>query len=72
MDATLTEKSREWIAALKETKAASARATQLRKRVKALKGETNKLMQERNLDCIEVDGYTISTHRVADAAPTTT
>ena len=67
MDAALTEKSREWIAAIKETKIASARATQLRKRVKALKGETNKLMQERALDSIQVDGYTISTHRVADA-----
>ena len=35
--------------------------------MKALKGETNKLMQERNLDSIQVDGFTISTHRVADA-----
>ena len=69
MDATLAEKSREWIAAIKETKAASARATQLRKRVKALKGETNRMMQERNLETIQVDGFTISTHRVADAKP---
>ena len=69
MDSTLAEKSREWIAAIKETKTASARATALRKRVKALKGETNRMMQERNLETIQVDGFTISIHRMADAKP---
>lgn len=67
MDAELTAKAREWIASIRETKTASARAAQLRKHMKALRGETNRLMQQRELASIQVDGFTISMHQMAEA-----
>ena len=39
--------------------------------MKALRGETNRMMQQRTLATIQVDGFTINMHQVAEATQDT-
>lgn len=69
MDAEVTAVAREWVAGIRQTKTEAKRVADMRKNLKKLRGETNRLMKDRGLEVLEVDGYTIKVQHVADAKP---
>ena len=65
----LTATAREWVTGIRQTKLEAKRVADMRKNLKKLRGETNRLMQQQGLEVLEVDGYTIKVQAVADAKP---
>lgn len=65
----LTATAREWVAGIRQTKAEAKRVADMRKSLKKLRGDTNRLMQQQGLEVLEVDGYTIKVQAMADAKP---
>ena len=61
--------AREWVSGIRETKTEAKRVANMRKNLKRLRAETNRLMQEQGLEVLEVDGYTIKVSAMADAKP---
>jgi hypothetical protein len=61
--------AREWVAGIRQTKTEAKRVADMRKNLKKLRGDTNRLMQQQGLEVLEVDGYTIKVQPVADAKP---
>ena len=65
----LTTTAREWVAGIRTTKTEAKRVSDMRKSLKKMRAETNRLMQQQGLEVLEVDGYTIKVQAVADAKP---
>lgn len=65
----LAATAREWVAGIRQTKVEAKRVSDMRKNLKKLRGDTNRLMQQQGLEVFEVDGYTIKVQAMADAKP---
>lgn len=61
--------AQEWVAGIRQTKTEAKRVSEMRKNLKKLRGETNRLMQQHGIEVLQVDGYTIKVQPVADAKP---
>lgn len=61
--------AQEWVAGIRQTKTEAKRVADMRKNLKKLRGDTNRLMQQQGIEVLQVDGYTIKVQPVADAKP---
>tara|TARA_B100000683_G_C12278116_1_gene468736 strand:+ start:190 stop:402 length:213 start_codon:yes stop_codon:yes gene_type:complete len=61
--------AKEWVAGIRQTKAEAKRVADMRKHLKKLRSDTNRLMQQQGIEALEMDGYTIKVQAMADAKP---